>query len=117
MGRSISRGARASDCLGTVHAEHDIPQIVSELNRLRRAHGRDREPFDILLQCPQAVSIDDIRRIEDLGVTELWVTPWLASIPPGEEAGVAATFCPQPTLERKLDAIKEYGERIIAKFR
>jgi probable F420-dependent oxidoreductase len=102
--------------LGTVHPESEIPQIVTELNRMRREHGRGEEPFDIVLQCPQAVSVDDIRRIEDLGVTELWVAPWLASAPPSETAGVAATFCPQPTLERKLQAIRQYGEQIIAKF-
>lgn len=115
---ALLRAARYCDgWLGIVHPEHEIPQIVSKLNRLRQEHGRSKEPFDILVQCPQAVSIDDIRRIEDLGVTELWVTPWLASAPSGEEAGVAATFCPQPTLEQKLKAIREYGEQIIAKFR
>ena len=57
----------------------------------------------------------DIRRLEDLGVTDLQVTPWAE---PGiqPELGVSA-MREQPPLDVKLEAIKRYGEETIAQFR
>ncbi|MFY9329176.1 MAG: TIGR03619 family F420-dependent LLM class oxidoreductase [Georgfuchsia sp.] len=116
---ALLRAARYCDgWLGIHHAENEIREIVGKLNKERREAGRDKEPFDIILQCPQAVTVDDIRRIEDLGVTELWVTPWLA-LGYAEKLGKDAnkTYWPQIPLEDKLRAIKQYGEEFIAKFR
>lgn len=112
---ALRRAANFSDgWLGIIHPEADIPGIVAELKRQRQEFGRDKEPFDIMLQCPEAITVDDIRRIEDLGVTDLWVIPWLISDVPTEHA---ASMAPQPSLETKLNAIKQYGEKVIAKFR
>ncbi len=45
---------------------------MAQLKRFRREFGREREPFDIMLHCPDAETVDDIRRliaIESSGVT------------------------------------------------
>ena len=113
---ALRRAARYGDgWLGIIHPMEEIEGLVAELNDLRREFGRDKEPFDILLNCPDARSVEDIRRLEELGVTDLQVTPWTQ---PGIQAelGVSA-MREQPPLGVKLEAIKRYGEEMIAKFR
>ena len=58
---------------------------------------------------------DDIRRLEEVGVTDLQVTPWSV---PGilAEMGVGASMRQQPPLAVKLEAIRRYADRIISRF-
>jgi probable F420-dependent oxidoreductase len=112
----LRRAARYGDgWLGIIHTMEEIKGLVAELNDLRREFGREKEPFDIMLHCPDAQSVEDIRRLEELGVTDLQVTPWTE---PGIQAelGVSA-MREQPPLGVKLEAIKRYGEETIARFR
>jgi alkanesulfonate monooxygenase SsuD/methylene tetrahydromethanopterin reductase-like flavin-dependent oxidoreductase (luciferase family) len=113
---ALRRAARFGDgWLGIVHPMEEIKGLVDELTALRREFGREKEPFDIMLHCPDAETVDDIRRLEDIGVTDLQVTPWTL---PGimAELGVTAMRM-QPTLAVKQEAIKRYGEDMIAKCR
>jgi hypothetical protein len=88
--------------------------MVAELNVMRREFGRENEPFDIMLHCPDAETVDDIRRLEDIGVTDLQVAPWtLPSVL--AELGVSSMRL-QPSLAVKQEAIKRYAGNIIAKF-
>ena len=112
---ALRRAARYGDgWLGIIHSMEEIKGLVVELNGLRREFGREKEPFDIMLDCPDAQNVDDIRRLEELGVTDLQVTPWTQ---PGTkaEAGVSA-MREQPPLPVKQEAIKRYAEEVIAKF-
>jgi hypothetical protein len=68
-----------------------------------------------MLHCPDAQSVDDIRRLEDLGVTDLQITPWTMPDTPAE-LGVAAFMQQQPPLAVKKDAIKRYADEVIAKL-
>ena len=112
---ALRRAARYGDgWIGVVHPMAEIPGIVAELRSLRREFGREHEPFDIMLHCPDANTVDDIRRVEDMGVTDLQVTPWTE---PGIQAeiGISAMRV-QPPVELKQDAIKRYADKIIAKI-
>ena len=112
----LRRAARYGDgWLGIIHTMEEIKGLVADLNDLRSEFGREKEPFDIMLHCPDAQSVEDIRRLEELGVTDLQVTPWTES---GIQAelGVSA-MREQPPLGVKLEAIKRYGEETIARFR
>jgi len=112
---ALRRAARYGDgWLGILHPMEEIPGLVAELNALRREFGREKEPFDIMLHCPDAETVDDIRRLEDMGVTDLQVTPWTL---PGIQAelGIGAVMQQQPPLAMKLAAIKRYAETMIAK--
>jgi probable F420-dependent oxidoreductase len=113
---ALRRAARYGDgWLGIIHPVEEIEGLVAELNRLRREFGREKEPFDIMLHCPDARSVDDIRRLEELGVTDLQVTPWTE---PGIQADLGVTAMrEQPPLAVKLEAIKRYGEETIARLR
>jgi alkanesulfonate monooxygenase SsuD/methylene tetrahydromethanopterin reductase-like flavin-dependent oxidoreductase (luciferase family) len=112
----LRRAARYGDgWIGIMHTVEEIEEVVAELNDLRREFGREKEPFDIMLHCPDARSEGDIRRLEELGVTDLQVTPWTE---PGIQAELGVTAMrEQPPLEVKLEAIKRYGEETIARFR
>jgi probable F420-dependent oxidoreductase len=113
---ALRRAARYGDgWLGIIHPMEEVEGIVAELNALRREFGREKEPFDIMLDCPEAQTVDDIRRLEEMGITDLQVTPWTL---PGIQAelGVSA-MREQPPLAVKQEAIKRYGEEMIAKFR
>jgi probable F420-dependent oxidoreductase len=112
---ALRRAARYGDgWIGVVHPMEEIPGLVAELHALRREYGRDKEAFDIMLHCPDAQTIDDIRRLEEMGVTDLQVTPWTL---PGIQAelGVGALMQQQPPLTVKQQAIKRYAEEVISK--
>jgi len=111
---ALRRAARYGDgWLGIIHPMAEIKGLIRELNALRREFGREKEPFDIMLHCPDAETVDDIRRLEDMGVTDLQVTPWtMPSIL--AELGVSAMRM-QPPLPVKQDAITRYAEDMIAK--
>lgn len=113
---ALRRAARYGD--GWVSVIHDMDAVagmLAELEGFRREFGRENEPFDIMMHCPDARTVDDIRRLEDMGVTDLQVTPWSV---PGilAEMGVGAIMQQQPPLDVKLEAIKRYAGQVIARF-
>lgn len=112
---ALRRAARFGD--GWVSVIHDLDEvegILAQLNDFRREFSRENEPFDIMMHCPDAESVDDIRRLEDLGVTDLQVTPWSERIL--AEMGVGAIMQQQPPLSVKQDAIKRYADEVITRF-
>lgn len=113
---ALKRAARLGDgWVSVIHNKDDVPKVIAELNTYRREYGRENEPFDIMMHCPDAVSVDDIRRLEEQGVTDLQVTPWSM---PGilAEMGVGTIMQQQPSLAVKQEAIKRYADQIIARF-
>ncbi|MBE9540648.1 MAG: TIGR03619 family F420-dependent LLM class oxidoreductase [Proteobacteria bacterium] len=112
---ALRRAARYGDgWLSVIHDMSEVEGVIAELNGFRREFGRENEPFDIIMHCPDAESVDDIRRLEDMGVTDLQVTPWSEKIL--AEQGVGAIMQQQPSLEIKQDAIKRYADEIIFSF-
>jgi len=113
---ALHRAAQHGDgWLGLVHPFDEAKAIITKLKKFRAEYGRDREHYDIVLQCPDATAVDDFKRLEDIGVTHTWVVPWdtqhaartgSKSIKVGEVVSLAA----------KRDAIKRYGDAVISKF-
>ncbi len=113
---ALQRAARYGDgWIGIVHSMEEIEALAMELNDFRREFGREEQRFDIMLHCPDARSVEDIRHLEELGVTDLQVTPW-AEPSIQAELGVSA-MRDQPPLRVKLEAIKRYSEETIARLR
>lgn len=113
---ALRRAARLGDgWVSVIHNKEDVQGVLDELNGYRREYGRENEPFDIMMHCPNADTLDDIRRLEDMGVTDLQATPWSM---PGilAEMGVGTIMQQQPPLEVKLEAIKRYADQVIAKL-
>lgn len=111
---ALRRAARFGDgWVSVIHNLAEVEGMIAELNTYRKEFGRANEAFDIMMHCPDAETVDDIRRLEDLGVTDLQVTPWSEKIL--AEMGVGAIMQQQPSLEIKQDAIQRYANEIIAR--
>lgn len=114
---ALTRAAKYGDgWIAVIHSMEEIKQAVKELHRLRQEFGRQRERFDIMLHCPEAQTVDDIKRLEDLGVTDLQVTPWTHPGSVQVERGLASSMQQQPSLPVKLESIKNYADKVISKF-
>jgi probable F420-dependent oxidoreductase len=102
---ALARAARLGD--GWIAANTDfatLERLVAELNRLRDEHGtRQNAEFEIHGMPVDAVTADDFKRLRDLGVTDACAVPW--------------GLDPTAPLERQIDAIRRFGDEVIAKFR
>ncbi len=101
---ALRRAARLGD--GWMHAGGDGQELASLLARLaelRKQAGRDREPFEIHVISIDAYSVDGVRRLEDIGVTD--------AIVGFRNAYEVDTM----TVEQKTQAIERYGNQVIAK--
>lgn len=121
---ALHRAARYGDgWLGAMHSIEELKTTIPNILRQRKEYGRENEPFEIMIQCPEAITVDDIKRVEDLGVTTLWVVPWTFYGGGAEDVVMAAEgevpnmFNVQPPLQVKVDAINRYSDEIISKFR
>ena len=102
---ALKRAARLGD--GWMHAGGDAATLDRHLTRLaelRRDYGRDRQPFEIHVIAMEAYSLDGVRRLEDKGVSDVIV---------GFRNAYEADTMP---LQQKIDALRGYADRIIAKL-
>ncbi len=101
---ALRRAARLGD--GWMHAGgggEELGSLLARLAELRKQAGRDREPFEIHVISIDAYSVDGVRRLEDLGVTD--------AIVGFRNAYEADTM----TVEQKTEAIERYANRVITK--
>ncbi|MCH7709185.1 MAG: TIGR03619 family F420-dependent LLM class oxidoreductase [Myxococcales bacterium] len=101
---ALKRAARIGD--GWMHAGGDAKELeayIARLGELRREYGREREPFEIHVISLDAYTLDGIKRLEDLGVTDCIV---------GFRNAYLTDSVP---LQQKLDSIRQFGDNIIAK--
>src|SRR5262245_21489851 len=101
---ALRRAARLGD--GWMHAGGDAGELARMLARLagmRREHGTDERPFEIHVISLDAYTLDGVRRLEDAGVTD--------AIVGFRNAYEKDTM----TLQQKLDALRGFADRVIAK--
>lgn len=68
---ALKRAARIGD--GWIHAGGTIETLkplIDEINQYRKEYGTDHKPFEIHAITADAFSVDGVKRLEDLGVTE-----------------------------------------------
>ena len=105
---ALRRALRTGD--GWIHAGGDADELQTLLVRikeLRREYGRENDPFELHVISMDAYSHDGIRRLEDLGITDVMV-------------GFRNSYCKEQdseTLEQKLTAMKHYSDTVISKSR
>ena len=102
---ALRRAARIAD--GWMHAgggeAQDLDAALRRLTELRREHGREREPFEIHVISLDAYTPDGARRLEEKGVTDAIV-------------GFRNAYEQDTqTLDQKIDALRAYADRVIAK--
>ncbi len=101
---ALHRAARLGD--GWMHAGGDgavLGQLLERLASLRAEAGRERQPFEIHVISLDGYSVDGVRRLEDLGVTDVIV---------GFRNAYEADTMP---LQEKIDALRHYAGEVIAK--
>lgn len=101
---ALRRAARLGD--GWMHAGGDAAQLdayLARLAELRREHGTEKRPFEIHVIAIEAYTLDGIKRLEDKGITDVIV---------GFRNAYETDTMP---LQHKVDALRGYADRIIAK--
>ncbi len=101
---ALRRAARLGD--GWMHAggeQRSLEQLLHRLGELRRECGRENEPFEIHVISLDAYTVDGVRRLQDLGVTDAIV---------GFRNAYEKDTMP---LEQKTDALRRFADQVIAK--
>jgi probable F420-dependent oxidoreductase len=105
-GPALRRAARLGD--GWMHAggdPADLAGMLEQLTTLRKEYGRDHLPFEVHVISFDAWEPDGVRRLEDLGVTDVIV-------------GFRNVYQPGPDtqpIEDKVAALEDFANRVIAK--
>ena len=105
---ALRRAARVGD--GWIHAGGDAEELevlLGRLAELRREYGRQNDPFELHVISLEAYTTDGVRRLEDLGVTDLLV-------------GFRNAYTMDQdteTLEQKCSTLRQYSDAVISKCR
>ena len=101
---ALRRAARLGD--GWMHAGGDggtLAKLLARLAELRREYGTHRRPFEIHVISLDGFTQDGVRRLEDQGITDAIV-------------GFRNAYEKDTqTLQQKLDALRGFADRVIAK--
>ena len=106
---ALRRAARLGD--GWMHGggdPADLPRLLARLGELRSEQGERQSPggFEIHVISMDAYSVDGVRRLEELGVTDVIIGfRWPYATGPDTEP-----------LGQKLDHLRKYADDVIAKM-
>ncbi len=105
---ALRRAARLGD--GWMHAgaggtddSAELERMIARLGELRREYGREREPFEVHVISLQGFSVDGVRRLEDMGVTDVIVG--------FRNAYEKDTM----SIQQKTDALRSFADAVISK--
>jgi probable F420-dependent oxidoreductase len=105
---ALRRAAERGD--GWIHGGGDadaLPGLIAEVLALRADTDRAHDPFEVHAISMDAYTVDGIRRLEELGVTDVIVGfRWTYQLEQDAEP-----------LQRKLDALQRYADTVIAATR
>lgn len=102
---ALRRAARIGDGWVSANSDYEtLKELITTLNQLREEQGTaDNTAFEIHAFDVTARTIDDYRRLADLGVTDICVNPW-------------NPYDPSLDKGRKLELTERFAEAVIAKF-
>ncbi len=83
----------------------ELKKCLARIAELRKERGLEKKPFEIYATSADAFTVDGVKRLEDLGVTDLIV---------GFRNPYTRDQDTQP-LQAKLDAMRKYADRILSK--
>jgi probable F420-dependent oxidoreductase len=103
---ALRRAARLGD--GWLHGGGDpqlLPGLLARLSELRRAEGTADRPFDVHVISADAYTVDGVRRLEELGVTDVIVGfRWPYEVGPDVEP-----------LADKIGKLTAFADRVITR--
>lgn len=101
---ALKRAARLGD--GWMHAggdEGELAEMIQKVHVLRKDYGRDKEAFEVHVISMLGYSLDGVKKLEDMGVTDVIV-------------GFRDAYRgPDQPLQEKLDALNGFADTVIAK--
>ncbi|GAA4822273.1 TIGR03619 family F420-dependent LLM class oxidoreductase [Tomitella cavernea] len=103
---ALRRAVRLGD--GWMHAggeTDELDEILTRLATVRKAEGKEGDPFEIHVASIDAFSVDGVKRLEDKGVTDVTV---------GFRMPYQMEQDTQP-LEEKITALRKFSDKVISK--
>lgn len=101
---ALRRAARLSD--GWMHAggdQGDLEAMIKKIHTMRGECGREKLPFEVHVISILGYSLDGVRTLEDMGVTDVII-------------GFRDAYNgPDQPLQEKIDALRRYADDVIAK--
>ncbi|MCB1677532.1 MAG: TIGR03619 family F420-dependent LLM class oxidoreductase [Halioglobus sp.] len=99
---ALRRAARLGDGWISANAEFDELQgMIGELDAFRAEYGSAaRDDFEVHVSYTGARSLDELRGLDELGVTDICIAPWNA-------------YDPGLDLQGKLDSLRRFAEDVI----
>ena len=83
-------------------SEAELAENLAYIQELRKEYGRDQDPFQVIAGLATVQTLDDIKRVEELGVTDLAV-------------GYRNPYEPDTmTLQQKIDWVRRFGDEVIS---
>jgi len=101
---ALRRAARLGD--GWMHGggvHEDLGELLAQVQQYRREYGREGEPFEVHVISLDAYTPDGVRRLEDMGVTDVII---------GFRNAYQTDTMP---LQNKLDALRGFADSVISK--
>jgi probable F420-dependent oxidoreductase len=88
--------------ISDLHTTAELAKMIERLHALRADGPRAGRPFSVLASVMDAVTPDDYRRLEEIGVTHVQTMPWIFYGGATED------------LQQRLDGIRRFGDEIVA---
>lgn len=102
---ALRRAARSGDGWVSANSDYEsLAKMIGQLQQLRQEYGTaGRDDFEIHAFDMHARKLDDFKRLAELGVTDICVTPW-------------NPYDPSLDRDRKLAKIEQFAEGIIRRW-
>jgi alkanesulfonate monooxygenase SsuD/methylene tetrahydromethanopterin reductase-like flavin-dependent oxidoreductase (luciferase family) len=105
---SLKTAARIGDgWCGVPTSIEDMGRIIGRLHELLEAEGRPVDGFMIQAGALDANTVEDYARLEEIGVTDCVVMPWMTAL---MDAGNDALEVP---LSQRLELVHQFAEEVI----
>ena len=99
---ALRRAATLCDgWISDLHTTAELEGHLAALRELRADSPRAGRPFEAVVSCMDAVTLDQFRHLESIGVTQVATQPWMLY------AG------PKASLQQKLDGIARFGDEVV----
>ena len=100
---ALKRAARNDGWMHDGGDQTKLEEYMRRIAELRREYGREREPFEIHAISFDGFTVDGVKKLADLGVTDVIV-------------GFRNMYDKDTTpLQKKIDALRMFAEHVIAK--
>ena len=77
--------------------------VIEGIQAYRNEYGTDSKPFQIHAGVMDSTDVDSMMAMEAIGATHIFTAPW-------------DVYNPALSQQEKVDAVKRFGDTVIAKY-